>query len=446
MKTKRIIPVAALLAVTFLHTHAQDAGAPQEISAPAVAQQNDDVASFLDSSPESLGAVTNQALESAQNWVAQKGWNMGGGNPGGRYVAVGSAPIPVAPSDQRFAQMRVNAFTKAMLDAKANLAKNLAIEIKTDVSHLYGQGSDLRKQREEAAAAAARKNAGMFSKIKMLVMAKLDAMLEKEGVLPDSKKAAEMARKELNSDTFSQLVETSAKAAVSGVVCAKIFEENGRLAVVATYSDNTRLLADAFMGYGALQRGAHPGNLREWLKALTPAQLYPSFGVQIRSDEKGNMVVLSFGQAVAQTDSSQSQRNATTRAETLADSYIRQFAGEVVSYATIVENLEQTKEFPGEMYDATVEDFQQTALRSASDRLKISGIQTARLWQTKDTRSGKIINGVVRIWSIESSNEAQRVGAELARPPGQRGPSTSSSPAQGTGKSYKTESIEGEDF
>lgn len=456
MKTKHIIPLAAFLAAVSLH--AQDAGVPQEaVAQPAAGQaapQIDDTASFLDSTPEALGTVVNQALESAQKWVAKKGWKMGAGNPDGRYVAVGSAPVAVPPSDQRFAQMRVNAFSKAMLDAKASLAKNLTIEIKTDVTHLYGQGSAIRKEREEAEAAANRKNAGMFAKIKMLITAKLDALLESEGILPDSKKAEDLARKELNSDTFNQLIESSAKAAVSGVVCAKVFEENGRIAVVATYTDNTRVLADAFMGTGATPSVPPSGNLQEWINALTPAQLYASFGIQLRADEKGNLVVLSYGQAVSQTDSSLSQRNATTRAETMADAYIRQFAGETASYAIVVENLEQTKEFPGKIFDATVEDFQDTALRSTAGKLKISGIQTARIWQTKDTRSGKIIIGVVRIWSLESSNEAQRVGAELAMPPGQRVPTNRpqakaaapATPQKDPNKPYKIESAEGDDF
>lgn len=240
---KNIINIALALALAAT-CHAQDTDKTPPNDAP-----QDDAASFLDSSTEALGAVTNQAKKSAEDHIAKRGWQQGL-NPDGKYVAIGIAPISVKPTDYQFATMRVNAYTKAMLDAKAGIARFIATEIKTAVLHNYGTTSEIKKQREEADAVAARKNASIPAKIKMLVSAKLDNLLRDEGVAIDSPQAAEKAGKLLNQDSFSQLIESSARSFVAGLICGKIFEENGQIAVVAYYSDNSRMMADAIAGKG----------------------------------------------------------------------------------------------------------------------------------------------------------------------------------------------------
>lgn len=451
MNTKHIMSIAAFFA-SAVFINAQEAAAPKGLAQVSSAAGAADAADFLDNSPEAIGAVTNAALESAQDWIEKKGWVMGA-NPDGRYVAVGAAPVSANPSDFRFSQMRANAYTKAMLAAKVEVAKFIGTNIRTLVLHQYGQGSEIRREREAAAAAAAevtaRKNAGLLEKTRMLLSAKLDNELKKEGVAMESPQAAARAEKIVNNDQFSQLIETSAKAAVAGLVCAKIFEENGRLAVVAYYSDNTRVLAGAIAGTGAAPVVPPNPGLGEWLAALTPVQLYPTFGVQLKSDENGSMVVLSFGQAVSETNSPNAVRNARTQAETMADGYIRQFAGEVASYDNVVENLEKTNEFDSGVIDATVETFQETVLKTVAPNLKISGIQTVKNWQTKDTRSGKFIVGVVKKWTLADAQTAKDAEAKLSRPPSvetgaQATPASAPAPAKNT--PYKIESMESADF
>lgn len=453
MNTKHIATIAAFFA-SAVFINAQDAAAPagqaQISSVVSSGAGVADAASFLDNSPEAIGAVTDAALESAQNWIAKKGWVMGA-NPDGRYVAIGAASVSANPSDFRFSQMRANAYTKAMLAAKVEVAKFIGTNIKSSVLHQYGQGSEIRREREAAASAAAeavaRKSAGLLEKTEMLLSAKLDNELKKEGVALESPQAAARAEKLLNSDRFSQLVETSAKAAVAGLVCAKIFEENGRLAVVAYYSDNTRVLAGAIAGTGAAPVVPSNPDLGEWIAALTPAQLYPTFGVQLKSDENGNMVLLSFGQAVSETNSPNAVRNAHTQAETMADGYIRQFAGEVASYDNVVENLEKTNEFDNGVIDATSETFQETVLKTVAPKLKISGVQTVKNWQTKDTRSGKFIVGVVKKWTLADAQTAKNVGAKLSRPPEREGGAQAAqSPVPAKNTPYKIESMESADF
>lgn len=100
-----------------------------------------------------------------------------------------------------------------------------------------------------------------------------------------------------------------------------------------------------------------------------------------------------------------------------------------------------------------------------ADALKISGISTIRSWSITDPRSDSIICGVVRMWSIKTSDTANisreqmrdattnRGGRTNAKK--QSGPSVRSSTHQRSGSTqslsgdqskYKTQSIESEDF
>jgi len=438
MKPRHCLKTITMSLVLALVCHAQ--GTTKDTAA------KDGAASFLDSSVEALGAVTNQAKASAEDYIAKRGWAQGL-NPDGKFVAVGIAPVSVKPTDYQFATMRVNAYTKAMLDAKASIARLVATEIKTEILHHYGTTSDMRKQREDDAAAQSRKNAGIFEKVKMLINAKLDNSLRDEGVVLDSPQAAEKAGKLLNQDSFNNLIESSAQAFVSGLVCQKIFEEDGQMAVVAYYSDNSRIMADAIAGKGnapkVTPRQGDP--LPKWIASLTPAQLYPSFGVQLTSDSDGNIIILSYGQAVAQTTSPNSIRNAEEYASAMADGYIRQFAGAMVSYNSVIEKLEKTQEFDTGIVNSIAEDFQDTTIKEVSDKLKISGIQTIRTWDTKDTRSNKFICGVVRSWSLADATAAKELGRQMMDTPaaGLRSAPQGATQQSGT---YKIESRESEDF
>jgi hypothetical protein len=419
---------------------AQEAGAPPE----AAAAESEGAASFLDSSPEALGGATDQALKSAQDYVTKKGW-IQGTNPDGRYVAVGSAPITVPPAHKDFPERRINAYTNAMLDAKAGMAKFLATDIKTEVAHYYGTESAIRREREARESAQNNKNAGLLAKVRLLVMAKLDKALEQEGVALDSGNAAGKAGALLNHDSFSQLIENSAEAAANGIICGKIFEQDGRMAVVAYYTDNSRALAAALAGDAvALKTTPRKGApLAQWIAALTPAELYPSFGVQITNDEAGGVVLLSYGQAVAQSESPNAIRNAREAAAVLANGYIRQFAGTMVTYDSVLEKLEQTREFDTGVVNGMAESFQETAIKEVGDRLKISGLQKTRDWETKDKRSGRIICGVVVRWSFASAQAARKMT-------GTRTESTLDATAKGANgggnNKYKTESLESLDF
>jgi hypothetical protein len=413
----------------------------QENHTPA-AGQIESVADFLDNSPEALGAVVNQAKKSAEQYLAQKGWHLGQ-NTDGRFVTIGAGPITGEPTDKDFQTKRGIGFERAMLNAKEEIATYYSQAMQKKVLSSYEEISQVARELTARVAAQNNNNASLPAKLEMLLHAKINRQLEQEGVPVNSPSAAKRAGELLNSDQFSRLITRSSKAVVSGLICSKMFEENGQIAVVAYYSPATRALGAALAGRGAAPSAAPAKEtLKVWVKSLTPLDLYPSIGVQLASDENGNIVILSYAQRALQTNSKLALRNAQTGAKTEADGYIAQFAGEQVAFDNVGNTLEMTEEFDDGVVDSMAGEVSKTNITAVTERLKISGIETWHDWQTLDKRSGKYIVGTVRAWSLTSSNTAKATAAAA----GTISPAKNTPSAGGPAKPYKDEGLESQDF
>jgi hypothetical protein len=425
---------------------------------------------FLDSS-DAPAAFSSQAVSDAETFINQKGWERGRPLPDGRFVAVGTADILGDPSSPNFQLRRRNAFTQAMLDAKRQIAQYYAQSVARSVSFSYGEGdSRAREAFEVSSPGGSNEHLSLIEKAKMLIGAELDAALRSRGVEPNTRQAEAVAEELLDPLNRSQLrdrIERMAEATVGALVVSKIFEDTGTMAVVATYSPATKQLASAMMGQGAAPRvrpRAESQSVGQWLTELSIADLYPTYGVQLTSDEEGNLILLSYGQAMARTESQMSMRNALMAAESDADGYIRSFVGEAVAFSGNQENLELAEEFDDGRLESLVERIQENSINTIASGLSIPGIGTARTWHTRDTRSGAYIVGVVRRWdfasavtAIQEGRDFQRTGAG-AGGAGITAPSRSGSPAQEAGSSreavavdpsgerYRHESRASEDF
>jgi len=305
---------------------------------------------------------------------------------------------------------------------------------------------------------------GVLEKVEMLIHSELDAQLEERGVEPDSEEAEEVVQDILNQDKFSDKIKRMAKAEVGALVVSKIFEDSGNVAVVATYSANTKKLAATMLGKGdapkVRKRSSSKPSIGAWIQSMSKKDLYPAYGVQLTSDTNGNLVIISYGQALAKTASKMSLRNAFMAAESDADGFIRSFVGEAVAFNNVKHELENSKELSNGVIEAQLERVQDTSIKTFADDLKIPGVSTVRTWSTQDKRSNSFIAGVVRRWDISSAESAlsdasdfESVGASKGGQGVQGKSSSSSSGAasrtetfSGDSGSYSHQSMESEDF
>lgn len=455
--------VAATLSSASLFAQAagNQAQAAAQESAPAADSAGS--LSFLSELDAQAEAVSD-AKSAANDYLIKKGW-VEGLNKDGRYVAIGNSAIEVSPADKDFQIYRVNAYKKAMIEAKSAITRFFAQEISARSKY-----AALEPQSAKAITAEAEAKASIpptiLDKAKTLVNKKLDDALKKSGVNITDKKAKPIIEDVLNESVFSDSVEALAKTQVGALITSKIFEQDKKITVVCYYSENTKLLAGAINGTGyapkVTPRKGDPVGI--WIKKLKISQLYPSIGVQMTSDEDGNIVIISYGQAKARSKSATSIDMAYEKATLEADGFIRNFAGETVAYAGTKNGLETGKETEA-MTAKSVEETMSKMIETEAGALSIPGISTIRSWEITDPRSGSIICGVVRMWSIKTSDTANTSRESMRDATLNRGGNTAvrrggdNSAAQrsannadsGKGRSveaqkYKIQSIESEDF
>lgn len=349
----------ALIAATCsgAYLFAQAAGNQGEVLAPHSDRSGNDAGSlsFL-SELDSLAEPVADARNSADEYIAKKGWQQGL-NAGGRYVAIVSSTIAVSPSDKNFQLYRINAYNKAMLDAKAEVAKYFSQEISTRAKNILSEPESAESIKAKAEAEAGI-SPSIIDKTMALANKKLDNALEKEGITLESKKAEPIIEDLINESSYKNFVKSIAKSQVGALITSKIFEQDGEIAVVAYYSDNTKLLAGAINGRGDVPK-VKPRKGEQFaigLKSSSCRNYIRPGGLQMTSDEDGNIVILSYGQSKARSKSATSKNMAYEKAVLEADQYIRNFAGETVVYAGEKEMMENSKEYLDNAVEMALDD------------------------------------------------------------------------------------------
>lgn len=362
-------------------------------------------------------AIGNEAAVEQKNihdivdeYLASKGMSEGENSKkdGSRYyVAVGYGAIQ-APLDSRsYADSRVNAYNKAMLDAKAKMAEYLEIVIRTETEHDYSEGNWGGTETAED------NDLSINAKVKRLIMERLDKDLQTEGLHPDETNAEARernARKRLNSDFYKKVISTAAKAEITGMQVMCSFEgvpagKKGEIGVVAIWSPKLQAMAQSICKGGKLPSGIGKKPIKEQIPT-DKAVLLSTFGVQQKIDENGDLVLVAFGQAGAVTDSPQSANAARSKAKMQAMAAIREFAGESVAVMTDAVNAENVEEFENaaEEYE-DVSAFSQK-IKAVAESLNISGVATIKNWDCKHPLTGRTVYGVVCSWSPKQAANA----------------------------------------
>ncbi len=369
-----------------------------------------------ESSPED--AVANEAAverktvqDIVSEYLSSKGMTEGENTKkdgSSYYVAVGYGVIQ-APLDSRsYGDSRVNAYNKAMLDAKAKMAEYLELAIRTETEHDYAEGNFGGNEEAE------RDELSIGSKIKRLVVAKLDDALRAEGLDPDAADRAareRVAKKQLNGDLYKKAISAAARAEITGMQVMCSFEgvpagEKGQIGVVAVWSPKLQAMARSLSLGGKLPSGVGKRPIKDQIPADKEV-LLSTFGVQQKIDENGNLVLIGFGQAGAVSDSPTSANAARNKAKMQAMAAIREFAGESVAVETAALNAESVEEFENaaESYE-DVSAYRQN-VEAVAKSLKISGIATMKNWECRHPLTGKTIYGAVCSWSPDSAARAQ---------------------------------------
>lgn len=360
------------------------------------------------------------------DWLSARGWTEGinSGKNGIFIVTTAAGAIQAPATSPSYNDARVRAFDKAMLSAKAKLASLLESEISTAVESSYvepasSNADDPRQQLAKAIASAPSES--LLGKCNRLLHAKLDNALKKEGIDDSAIHAdIEALRAKVASitsaESFRKSVRAESKVALSGAQAFYTVEavkgKQAEIGVVLIWSPKLAEMASSLVTGLPVRGTSSKAPIRDQL-STDESILLSTFGVQQKINEKGEYVLVAFGQSGARSESSRAAQAAYDKAALQARALIRQFAGETVAVSEAQEQAEQTLEFsdsalPNYSDVSSYEQYQ----KSVAAKMTINGIATVRKWNARHPISGRMVYGTIMSWS--PSNAALARGVKKA--------------------------------
>ena len=407
------------------------------------AQHNDAIA---EQSPEDQiedeGAIFEETIEDRIfDFLEAKGWRLGKnieGNGQSFLLAIGKAAVLASPSAKIFIASRQNAFDRAMLNAKQEMVQFLSQEIKAGIMNLYSEPSDQREDarveqlmREGMALELAKKVAtaadqhsppDMLTTVhalsvagERLVRSEINRELTKRGIDLSRPVQGREVESVLTSMQFQGSLENIAKERLAGVIAYKTFErvqgdKQGETAVLIIYSDRLHGAANAlFSGdTNLIPSGRRKTPLAEQMPKTT-AGLMSTFGAQIRTDGKGQLVVISYAQQGPRTKSNSSMNKAKKRALQIAMAQVRFLAAEIVATRETATHSKTVQEYNDGMSEYQLDDSYREKVEETARSLEIKAITILIRCQGEHPLTKHPIAGVVVAWSpLEAGLTARR--------------------------------------
>ena len=376
------------------------------------------------------------------------------------FVAIGIGYSSMSNTSQQIHNARQNAFSKAMLNAKAEFVRALGTEITVSMQNVVSENTmpdiDPTIMVEEAIKKTTGAVADMseFAKIKELINLKLNAQLKENGYdetasVEEKKKAI---IKVLESDVFESSMQQSAQQYLSGFQTWKTFEkgnagDKNEISVVAIWSDKLQELASHIKNYNPQTFPIKEGKtrtLKEQLPLNNAKVLRATFGARMYYNEKGEMSIVAFGhQAPIKEGKDRLFNNACKKARNQANAQLTLFVNESVYYSDtfiekdaqgtqIVDGQEQEFAFLGQDWEETIK---------ATGALK--GAKFSRIAQKKipaDKTFGASDCVVAVSWSPDNER-----GAEAVKQATKKTTSSSSSSTENNDQKISGEGAAGDD-
>lgn len=369
----------------------------------------------------------------------------------GRTFFTSHETVTFSESDPDFGKSLNLAFDKVMLKLQAEFVRdNFGDIANSTYVREFTDGSTNNRQFADLPPAG--RMAQVVNKIVNLAGAELDSKLAEYGIEVDEG-ISEERKKELVVKNFVNKTRTKANSNMQGLIpvqTAITKEEGGsyyKIGVIAVMSDKTRQVAiDMRQKRASLIKGKGR-NLKDILPAKNEGFL-SEHGIRLVYNEKGDPVIISYGQWSYRTTSNARSNEfakdaAFDQARARADAAVADFINRNIQ-------LNETRE-TGEKYEETISQIikngsveieepkevleiieianQEITARSS---MKLRGLGTLKRWSAKDANGIPYV-GVVRYYSHDNVLNAERMVAPVK-------PSAAQPKPAAAGKSVSTKS------
>ena len=323
-------------------------------------------------------------LEMMDSFLLEKDWGLGFNEVDGKtfIVVQGTAVIGEPTKREAYGAARKSAYDRAMLEAKQKVAEFLAVEITSNPLNRWNVSSP--------------NSIGGLLSARLMVRLKSD--LDAKGIDIDAFSGGsnnDLVKEIVKSERYSKLIRTTAQAEVIGVQAFCTFEsinEEGKpeLGVIAVWSPRLHDMASSMVTGFSVAPGQPKTQIRKQVRADN-ATLLSSFGVRLLADEKGDWVLVAYGQGESKGKAGQ-----------MANSMLREFAGEVIAVAKVAYSAETFTEYENKQENySLVSTFHEMGL-SIAESLSHSGMLPVYEARIKHPKTGSTIYLSVMSWSLKN--------------------------------------------
>ena len=374
------------------------------------------------------------------DYIDNKGWSEGENTRKGKsfYVGVGIGSSGASMQQVSYIDSIQNAFIRAQMNAKTDMAESQAKQITSEISNEFVQSfkegvkpvdvitnNDLEAQDYD--------DLSVYQKMKLLIHQKLNESISKENKDKVGENERELQREIdgiLSQNVFRDSIEATAASNIRGMkvvysnLSAKPNSNKTNVCNVVVWSENFVKYADA-MTTGNFSVLNNPKKKKKPLKEQVKKgdALMVTFGTFMDRDENGDMAILSYAQSGIKSSTSNSQQAAIRTAKLKAERAIIQFRSENVEVQEKINNFEITTEKANGMIDTyTEENIDRRQRASASGTLQ--GSTVIHRWVKKHPVTSRAVAGVVVAWSPSAANFAKGMKETLEKQPNSSGSSS----------------------
>ena len=341
------------------------------------------------------------------------------------WIQVGEGVINGPVGGKDYITARMNAYEKALLDAKRNILQEMKVEVGREVAYKTlpaEQREELKKsaspeeQKKIARYEDTRNLESAWNKSLELLNRELDAELKKTEPVeaepaPETLEAAAEKQLRLFGERFSDKINIGSRSRLSGIRRMFVFDnspkgtEKGTICVAVVYSDKTRSVANAmFTKDPSLLPPAQPGIP---LAAQIPDAatnegrntLVNAMGVDMRVDENGNYWLISYAHAAPPKANNKKAREIAAKSA-VARAYggLRTFMAEQAVTETIAQFDESSDEFASGSDDKFFSSYE-SFIDSKSKTMSIDGASVGGTFGLIHPTTGNELIGAYVTWS-----------------------------------------------
>lgn len=379
-----------------------------------------------------LKSTAPNAMMACNQFIREKGWRQGPNRKadGSVFIVVsGTAAISVPADSDDYTLNRLTAFDSAMLSAKTSIANFLNSSIETAMSRRVSK-PDKNASAADALAweIASAPKGSPIARLYQDCQDELAAELAKQDLdLAAARaaggEAAAAAEKKViqitQSTAFQNSVRRASEAVISGLQAYTSFEvlnENGSgsVGVVAIWSPKLCYYASAIVTRDLpIELGKAKRPLQERVET-DPDKLLSMYGVTAMIDDRGEQVLVSYGQAVPRDDTDMDDVMMTYQeAQLYAEAQIRNFAGESIKSAEAGQRGSSSLSAKGlNKYARTEQGYEQTVTARA-EAMTVRGITPFAQWEAIHPYTGRMVCGAIVTWSPSAAQTADQAKAYL---------------------------------